>query len=154
MEQQGRSFWSEAWSSYYKGKGKGKAKGKFQGPRRNPRGKDGQPMRCHRCGSTEHLIAKCPVPHGSAPGSSAPAPPQQSHLASTSGMSMPAMQSAPDLGSMERHTEPLYTPGRAQQAGVLLAHYSMAEATSDGTHSACASWQQIDSTDLMASSTS
>eukprot|EP00971_Amphidinium_carterae_P216704 4302012-Amphidinium_carterae.1 len=64
------------------------------------------------------------------------------------------MQSAPDLGSMERHAEPMYTPGRAQQAGVLLAHYSVAEATSDTTHSACASWQQVDSTDLLASTTS
>ena len=39
------------------GKGKSKSKG-----RQNPRGKDGQLLKCHRCGSTEHLIRRCPVP--------------------------------------------------------------------------------------------
>ena len=37
------------------GKGKSKSKG-----RQNPRGKDGQLLKCHRCGSTEHLIRRCP----------------------------------------------------------------------------------------------
>eukprot|EP00435_Cladocopium_sp_Y103_P070385 s66_g35.t1 len=39
--------------------GKSKGKGKSF-PRQNPRGKDGQVLKCHRCGSTEHLIRKCP----------------------------------------------------------------------------------------------
>ena len=39
------------------GKGNSKGKGKSK---QNPRGKDGQLLRCHRCGSTEHLIRRCP----------------------------------------------------------------------------------------------
>ena len=42
------------------GKSGGKGGGKSRG--QNPRGRDGQPLRCHRCGSTEHLIRKCPKP--------------------------------------------------------------------------------------------
>ena len=38
----------------------GKSKGKGKSARQNPRGKDGQVLKCHRCGSTEHLIRKCP----------------------------------------------------------------------------------------------
>ena len=62
------------------GKGKGRGKGKRKGSRSsgkgkgrsiNPRGKDGQIMRCHSCGSTSHLRRDCPgsgAPH--APGAS------------------------------------------------------------------------------------
>ena len=28
--------------------------------RRNPNGRDGQPLKCHICGPTQHLQAKCP----------------------------------------------------------------------------------------------
>lgn len=31
-----------------------------RGRKANPRGRDGKPMQCHDCGSTERLIAKCP----------------------------------------------------------------------------------------------
>eukprot|EP00971_Amphidinium_carterae_P191460 3798994-Amphidinium_carterae.3 len=151
----GRSFWSEAWSSYYKGKGKGKGKSKSNSFRRNPRGKDGQPMRCHRCGSTEHLIAKCPVQSSNAAGTTAvsSSPPQQAHHASTRA----EVHSPPDLGSMERHsTEPAYTPGRAQQAGVLLAHFSTAEVTKAGASAlgtADSSWLAVDAPSSRIAST-
>ena len=36
----------------------------------NPTGADGQQMRCHGCGSTEHLIAKCPQKKGKGKGRS------------------------------------------------------------------------------------
>ena len=45
-----------------KGKGKGKGKrssGKGKGRRQNPRGKDGQVLRCFRCGSDTHLSREC-----------------------------------------------------------------------------------------------
>ena len=41
--------------------GKGKNKGKGRG---NPTGKDGQQMKCHGCGSTDHLIMQCPTGKG------------------------------------------------------------------------------------------
>ena len=40
------------------GKGAGKTKGGFH--RKNPRGKDGQVLKCSKCGSEEHLWRKCP----------------------------------------------------------------------------------------------
>ena len=30
------------------------------GPKKNPRGRDGQPLKCHKCGSDEHLLKRCP----------------------------------------------------------------------------------------------
>eukprot|EP00438_Fugacium_kawagutii_P024626 Skav212826 [mRNA] locus=scaffold2466:561:3704:- [translate_table: standard] len=45
-------------------KGGGKGGGKTKG-RQNPRGKDGQPLKCHRCGATDHLIKNCPRPDAS-----------------------------------------------------------------------------------------
>ena len=41
-------------------KGAGKGKGKGEGRKGNPRGKNGEIMTCHECGSTEHLVARCP----------------------------------------------------------------------------------------------
>jgi hypothetical protein len=41
--------------------GKGKSKGKGKG---NPIGADGQQMKCHGCGSTDHLIGSCPKGKG------------------------------------------------------------------------------------------
>ena len=47
--------------SFLKGRGKGKASsGKGFGRKRNPIGRDGNVMKCHTCGSEEHLQAKCP----------------------------------------------------------------------------------------------
>ena len=44
-----------------KGKGKGNPNGFRRGPGAlNPRGKDGQIMKCAKCGSTSHLWRKCP----------------------------------------------------------------------------------------------
>ena len=41
--------------------GKGARKGQGKGfPRKNPRGKDGQVLKCAKCGSDEHLWRKCP----------------------------------------------------------------------------------------------
>ena len=43
------------------GKGGFKTKGSGKGgPRKNPRGRDGQVLRCSKCGSDEHLGRKCP----------------------------------------------------------------------------------------------
>ena len=47
------------------GKGKPKGKGGFAGKasgkgRGNPRGRDGRPLKCSKCGSTEHLWRRCP----------------------------------------------------------------------------------------------
>ncbi|CAJ1416652.1 unnamed protein product [Effrenium voratum] len=47
------------------GHGKGKSGG-FS--RKNPKNKDGMIMKCHRCGSDEHLIKKCPMPDGGGQG--------------------------------------------------------------------------------------
>ena len=51
-----------------KGKGKGKSqKGKFGGKMSfmtNPKGSDGNVMKCHECGSENHLIASCPKKKG------------------------------------------------------------------------------------------
>eukprot|EP00971_Amphidinium_carterae_P022422 442153-Amphidinium_carterae.1 len=97
------AYWASAWA-YFKGaKGKkgGKGKGK-SGGKQNPRDQQGRTMRCHRCGSTEHLIARCPHP----------APPQ-SMPAASSHMVMEAATS--NLGSFERH-------GLVQPATQLLAH--------------------------------
>ena len=44
-----------------KGKGKGKrSSGKGKGRRRNPKGRDGQVLRCFKCGSDSHLSRECP----------------------------------------------------------------------------------------------
>ena len=44
----------------FKGKAKGKGSGKGFGRRSgNPKGKDGEVLKCHNCGSTEHLAARC-----------------------------------------------------------------------------------------------
>ena len=46
-----------------KGKGRGKrSNGKGKGRARNPLGKDGQRMRCFRCGSENHLSRECHLP--------------------------------------------------------------------------------------------
>eukprot|EP00971_Amphidinium_carterae_P352996 6492791-Amphidinium_carterae.2 len=39
-------------------------KGKSKGKRRNPRGADGNVMKCHNCGSEEHLVRDCPRNQG------------------------------------------------------------------------------------------
>ena len=36
--------------------------------RKNPKNKDDMVMKCHRCGSDEHLIKKCPMPDGGGQG--------------------------------------------------------------------------------------
>ena len=43
-----------------KGGKKGAGSGKGKGRKGNPRGPDGRKMRCHECGSEDHLVAKCP----------------------------------------------------------------------------------------------
>jgi len=43
-----------------KGGKKGVGSGKGKGRRGNPRGPDGRRMKCHECGSEEHLVARCP----------------------------------------------------------------------------------------------
>ena len=48
--------WSDPSFLGFGGKGN-KGKGKRKG---NPRGRDGQPMTCHSCGSEDHLVARCP----------------------------------------------------------------------------------------------
>ena len=45
----------------------GKGKGKGGGSKQNPRGKDGKIMTCHKCGSTEHLLRRCPKADSSGP---------------------------------------------------------------------------------------
>ncbi|CAJ1413968.1 unnamed protein product [Effrenium voratum] len=40
----------------------------FARKRKNPKNKDGMIMKCHRCGSDEHLIKKCPMPDGGGQG--------------------------------------------------------------------------------------
>ena len=47
-------------SAFAGGKSKGKGKSGGRGPRQNPRGKDGQLLKCAKCGSTEHLWRRCP----------------------------------------------------------------------------------------------
>ena len=49
--------------AYLKGKGKGNrshSSGKGFGRRKNPRDRNGSLMKCHNCGSEEHLVARCP----------------------------------------------------------------------------------------------
>ena len=53
--------------AYLKGKGKGKrahTSGKGFGRRGNPRDRNGEIMKCHNCGSEEHLAARCPQKGG------------------------------------------------------------------------------------------
>ena len=49
---------------FLKGKGKGKSTGKGFGRRGNPKDKSGNVMKCHKCGSTEHLQRQCPRSSG------------------------------------------------------------------------------------------
>ena len=64
----GRSHGGFMWTqddtlAYLKGKGKGKrshTSGKGFGRRGNPRDRNGEVMKCHNCGSEEHLAARCP----------------------------------------------------------------------------------------------
>eukprot|EP00971_Amphidinium_carterae_P039988 785004-Amphidinium_carterae.1 len=132
----GQMFWSEAWSFLSKGKGKGK-----KGPPRrgNPMGKDGIQMRCHRCGSVEHLVSRCPMP---------PPPGQQQQqqachsAAEASSSGMPAMSSRPaDVGHLSM--------GRGHQAGVLLSSHlatmtDAAPSQSQPTASISSSWRVVD----------
>ena len=50
--------------TFFGGKGSGKGRprtsGKGKGGRTNPKGKDGQTMKCHGCGSEFHLKRECP----------------------------------------------------------------------------------------------
>ena len=77
-------------SAFAGGKGKGSSKGKSSGPRKNPRGRDGQPLKCSKCGSDEHLWRKCPQV-SSASGSNAR--PAQTSLAMLSNVAMKALPS-------------------------------------------------------------
>ena len=43
-----------------KGKGSGKGLGRRSG---NPKGKDGEQLKCHNCGSTDRLVARCDQRH-------------------------------------------------------------------------------------------
>ena len=43
-----------------KGDKKGTGSGKGKGRKGNPRGPDDRRMRCHECGSEEHLVRRCP----------------------------------------------------------------------------------------------
>ncbi len=60
----GRFMWThDDTLAYLKGKGKGKrahTSGKGFGRRGNPRDRNGEIMKCHNCGSEEHLAARCP----------------------------------------------------------------------------------------------
>lgn len=47
----------------------GKGKGKGGGSKQNPRCKDGKIMTCHKSGSTEHLLRRCPKNDSSGPAS-------------------------------------------------------------------------------------
>lgn len=47
------------------GKGIGKSKSKGHQRGQNPRGKEGQILKCHRCGATDHLLKRCPKVEGS-----------------------------------------------------------------------------------------
>ena len=51
-------------------RGPGGPKTKFSAHKRktNPRGKDGKPLECHKCGSTDHLQRDCPQNQGTATG--------------------------------------------------------------------------------------
>ena len=63
---------------YLKGQGKGNrahTTGMGHGRTGNPKGSDGQPITCHGCGSTEHLVARCPNnTKGAGKGATAAAP--------------------------------------------------------------------------------
>ena len=49
--------------TYLKGKGRGlNSSGKGFGRKKNPRDKSGAIMKCHNCGSEEHLAARCRAP--------------------------------------------------------------------------------------------
>ena len=64
----------ERLEAIFKGKGKGKGAkgrrttGKGFGRKTNPKDKQGNIMKCHRCGSTEHLLRQCPHPKGDGKG--------------------------------------------------------------------------------------
>ena len=47
------------------GRGMSRSSGKGFGRKGNPKGRDGRPLKCHICGSEEHLQAKCPQGQGS-----------------------------------------------------------------------------------------
>ena len=105
-----------------KGKGKGKrTSGKGKGRSQNPLGKDGQRMRCFRCGSETHLSRECSLPRTDgpqrAPASSTQGPnpnfyatagqpdeiSDQGPLAGFIFMAAPAEQSARDTDSSWSH---------------------------------------------------
>ena len=60
-----------------------------KGPKKNPRGRDGQPLRCHRCGSDEHLLRRCPQKGSST-----------QHAAPSMAMLTTGMQSLPSMHFM------------------------------------------------------
>ena len=76
-----------------KGKGKGKrSSGKGKGRRRNPKGRDGNVMRCFRCGSDTHLSRECHLPRTDGPSArpSAPTQPTAFYTHDLPNTSMPA----------------------------------------------------------------
>ena len=98
-------------ASVSRGKHWRKSSGKGgKGRKGNPRGPDGKPMQCHGCGSTEHLIAKCPRRQNPAPDSNslfvyANSPSSGVPLLSTS------PPSQPEAGVITSTTVLMVTPG-------------------------------------------
>ena len=75
-----------------KGKGKGKAyrsTGKGKGRKSNPKGRDGQTLRCFRCGSEAHLSRECHLPRTDAHANRTPPQPPSTFYAYTPSSAVP-----------------------------------------------------------------
>ena len=75
-----------------KGKGKGKAHrstGKGKGRKSNPKGRDGQTLRCFRCGSEAHLSRECHLPRTDAHASRTQPQPPNTFYAYTPSSAVP-----------------------------------------------------------------
>ena len=69
--------------TYLRAKGKthrAHTSGKGHGRKGNPFGKNGEKMKCHQCGSTEHLLRDCPNRNGA---SAHPQPDRQDFMCSS-----------------------------------------------------------------------
>eukprot|EP00971_Amphidinium_carterae_P273094 5420645-Amphidinium_carterae.1 len=88
-------------------------------------------MRCHRCGSTEHLISRCPMSP----------PPGQQQQACHSAAADPSLASSSSRPADVGHLN----VGRGQQAGVLLQRSHLATMTeASQTESSASSWRVVD----------
>ena len=113
----GSFMWTQSDSiALLSGKGKGHrshTSGKGFGRKGNPKGKDGQPLKCHKCGSTDHFERNCPK--GGGKGSMTPS------LLIQGGASSSSQQGAPiylNHSTSDGHAHPpaLPPPGLAPLA--------------------------------------